>query len=217
MFQYEFGFLQAWVDDSDYSNWQNCADIKLYESAGRGYSRLAIIPNYLHQPAPPLIVDISKNPGRRVVRNGFVEAVGAETWFGQDFWERSGANKIEVLAIDWAEVEEIRSGIVHIEAADLPFTDESPIDIQHRLRKLLYPRTWNIPIRWKEWDGWKPINLPKETDADGYYLVPPNTEVEETFPMTIEMPGEKDGVPGRFRLTRKSPTDSEIIFIADKE
>ncbi|BCS88802.1 hypothetical protein [Pseudodesulfovibrio sediminis] len=211
------GFLQGWIVNCEYNKWQNCEDLEEHARVGRDLSLFSIIPNSLHQPAPPLIIDITKNPGRRTIRKGLVESVGAEMWFGSEFWERSGANKDEVLGIDWADVNKETDGIVHIKAADTPFTDESPVAIQHRLRKLLFPTTWNIPVQWSKWDGWKPVDLPTEKTDDGYYLVSPQAEMNESFPIVIEIAGEKGGKQGRFRITRTSQTDSETIFIPNKQ
>uniref|UniRef100_A0A173H0F5 Uncharacterized protein n=1 Tax=Pandoraea faecigallinarum TaxID=656179 RepID=A0A173H0F5_9BURK len=71
------GFVQAWVSDSEYNRWQNVTDPYEYELAGRDCSNLRKRSNGLPPPLEMEIVDVSINPGRWVLRSGYVEAIGS--------------------------------------------------------------------------------------------------------------------------------------------
>lgn len=93
---------------------------------------------------PPLdkqLIDISANPGRRELQQGFVEAVGSQIWIGDLFWPRTGADKSEVLSADWLECEVLNRGILRIKAWLELFTsaDGKQGEIQTALRELLFP------------------------------------------------------------------------------
>jgi hypothetical protein len=84
---------------------------------------------------------VSGNPGRRVLRQGFVEALGAVMWLGASFWPLTGAKKEAVCAQRWLRCEEFPGGVVRIKAAETPFSEGTgePGQVQDRLRSLLFP------------------------------------------------------------------------------
>ena len=75
--------------DREYQTWQDAKDPLQYEAAGRSYAQLRTY----FDPQPlfgGIRIDTSSNPGRRILRNGFIEAVGSTMWLGPRFAERVG-------------------------------------------------------------------------------------------------------------------------------
>jgi hypothetical protein len=135
-------FQQARLFDGDYELWQNAEDPLEYEARGQSWARLATKPNGAPAPLAQLVIDVSANPGRRVLRQGCVEAVGSVMWLGPAFWPATGASKELVSRQEWLRCEEVGSGVLRIVAALQPFTTSDPADLaalQERLRALLYP------------------------------------------------------------------------------
>ena len=128
--------------DEDYEYWQNADDPLEYEAEGRSMAGLPMKSNGLPFPLEQQVVDTSRNPGRRVLRQGYVEAIGHRMWLGPEYFARvPDADRDGVAAADWLQVTEIENGILEIIAADEPFTDDTTADLQHRLRKLLFKTT----------------------------------------------------------------------------
>jgi hypothetical protein len=136
-------FRSARVFDQDYEFWQNAEDPIQYEGSGRSYAGLPMKSNGLPYPLEQRILDISKNPGRRVFRQGYVEAVGAVMWLGEQFWPLTGASRQEVLAADWLQCEQLPHGVLRVQAANAPFTTAEGASgvLQDRLRALLFPQS----------------------------------------------------------------------------
>lgn len=98
--------------------------------------------NDLPPPLDQMIVDTSRNPGRRVLRDGYVEAVGHRMWLGPEYFVRvPGADRDGIRNADWLKVTELEGGVMEVTAAPEPFTDDSTADLQDRLRKLLFSTT----------------------------------------------------------------------------
>ncbi len=134
-------FLEARLYDREYDFWQNAEDPIEYEAKGRSYAHLPMRSNGAPPPLEQLVVDVSGNPGRRVLRQGFVEALGAVMWLGASFWPLTGAKKEAVCAQRWLRCEEFPGGVVRIKAAETPFSEGTgePGQVQSRLRSLLFP------------------------------------------------------------------------------
>lgn len=122
-------FVSAWVADADYQFWQNAEDISQYRSGGRPWKHLPVKSNGLPPPLERTIVGISHNPGRWALRVGFIEAVGAVMWFGDEFWQVSGTSKQEVLSAPWVQCTEMAPGLLRVQAAQQCFaTDQGEAD-----------------------------------------------------------------------------------------
>jgi hypothetical protein len=133
------GFVQAWVSDVEYDYWQNARDLLEYEAAGRDCSNLPRKSNGLPPPLEQFEIDISSNPGRSELREGYVEAVGAVMWLGELFWERVGKNRRDVLlSVVWISCTVIESNVVRLVAAERSFYSASTADIQNELRSILF-------------------------------------------------------------------------------
>lgn len=136
-------FRCARLYDHGYEYWQNTHDPLQYESVGRSYAGLPMKSNGLPFPLEQQIIDTSQNPGRRVLRDGYVEAVGSVMWLGEQFWPLTGARKQAVLAANWLQCEQLPNGVLRVQAADAPFTtaEGASGELQDRLRSLLFPQS----------------------------------------------------------------------------
>jgi hypothetical protein len=130
------GFVQAWVSDIEFDYWQNAQDPTLYEQAGRDYAELPMIPNGLPPPLRQNIVDISGNPGRRVLRDGYIESVGIRMWLGRSYWKHVAGCEIERLVAAGWTVTKLHDDITKLET-DV-FYEECSTERQTMLRSALY-------------------------------------------------------------------------------
>ncbi|MBA0360006.1 hypothetical protein D7Y44_21530 [Stenotrophomonas maltophilia] len=134
------GMIQAWVADVDYDYWQNATDPLQYESAGRTLSGLSLKSNGLPPPLDQVEIDTSMNLGRKVFRQGYMEAVGNIMWLGETFWEKSGTSRclsLFMLQEAGMEVYEL-GGVDKVVASDDVFRDESTSKTQSLLRAALF-------------------------------------------------------------------------------
>lgn len=136
-------FREGWLLNTDYVHWQNAEDPLEYTAVGRSYEGLPMKSNGLPFPLEQQIIDTSQNPGRCVLRDGYVEAVGSVMWLGEQFWPLTGASKQTVLAANWLQCEAHANGVLRIQAAEAPFTtaEGASGDLQDRLRSLLFPHS----------------------------------------------------------------------------
>jgi len=132
-------FMQAWVVNNEYDHWQNAHDPIQYTVKGRSYAGLPMKSNDLPPPLEQMIIDTSNNPGRRIIRMGYVEAIGSPMWLGRLFWERTGANKKSVMDAFAKDAQLLENDVVRIQVSDKPFTENADPALQNRLRHLLYP------------------------------------------------------------------------------
>jgi hypothetical protein len=84
-------FRQARLYDSEYEFWQNAADPLQYQARNRSHEGLPMRSNGFPPPLEQMVIDTSRNPGRRFLRRGFVEGVGCPMWLGETFWSLTGA------------------------------------------------------------------------------------------------------------------------------
>jgi hypothetical protein len=134
-------FIHARVYDIEYEYWQNALDPLQYEAVGRSYSHLPMKSNELPFPLEKTIIDISSNPGRRVLRAGYIEAVGSIMWLGKEFWRLTNAKQKNLCRQDWIACDELCTNVILIKAADTPFVIDQgeELDLQNKLRELLFP------------------------------------------------------------------------------
>jgi hypothetical protein len=110
-------FRNARLFDEEYDFWQNAEDPLQYEVRGRSYKGLPMRPNGLPPPVEQLVIDTSRNPGRRVLRDGFIEAVGCPMWLGEGFWSITGANREAICAERWLRCETRPGNVVRLRPA----------------------------------------------------------------------------------------------------
>ena len=134
------GMIQAWVADVDYDFWQNATDPLQYESAGRSLSGLSMKSNGLPPPLQQLEIDTSKNPGRKVFKPGYMEAVGNIMWLSDAFCGKTGADcSRSLLMLQAAGMKVYEFGGFHkIVASDDVFRDETTSKTQNLLRRALF-------------------------------------------------------------------------------
>ncbi|EIC31600.1 MULTISPECIES: hypothetical protein [Methylomicrobium] len=134
--------VQAWLVDADYDYWQNAEDSLQYISHGRPWEHLPKRSNGLPPPLEKQIIDTSNNPGHRRFCMGYLEAIGAVMWLGDDFWSLTGANKNDLLKQSWLKSREIPNGLLRIQVGNTLFStaSEGSDAIQLMLRGLLFPR-----------------------------------------------------------------------------
>lgn len=135
-------FRQAWLYDDEYHLWQNASDILEYESRGKSMHGLPTRSNGLPPPLSRLEIDTSRNPGRRVLRQGFIEAVGSPMWLGKSFWDLVRPDPSALSAVAGLAYQPRGKEAVRLDVADSPFTSSEGEDaaVQNRLRDALYPR-----------------------------------------------------------------------------
>ncbi|WP_458129249.1 hypothetical protein [Pseudomonas sp. Z2-11] len=134
------GFIQAWLADVEYDFWQNATDPLEYECAGRSFAKLPLKSSGLPAPLNQMEIDTSVNPGRVLLRQGFMEAIGSFMWLGDQFWERTGRNKLESLTfLRRAGVSIFECGsTVKVVASEKCFHDDLTADKQRVLRRALF-------------------------------------------------------------------------------
>lgn len=138
-FLHEERFVQAWIADVDYDFWQNAKDPLQYETRGRDYSGLPLVSNGLPPPVEQMEIDTSNNPGRRTLKPGYLEAVGATMWFATPFWQRVEAERRAVLeSAVGIRVSPVTDSVIRVVAADACFIDQTSRGAQDRLRAILY-------------------------------------------------------------------------------
>lgn len=134
-------FIMARLYDYDFHYWQNADDPFQYSSAGRSMSGLPMRSNGLPAPLEQMVVDTSRNPGRRVFRDDYIEAIGSHMWIGPVFWRRVGGSPERIEAESWIKARRLNSDVLEIEAYSEPFTSAEGEEalIQNKLRSILFP------------------------------------------------------------------------------
>jgi hypothetical protein len=130
-------FRQAFAFDNIYLNSQTMDDPAWFEGKQLPLPDLPTVRDRFGR----TVLDTSRNPGRRVIRDGYIEVVSALMWLGRPFWKLSGASRKRVLAQSWLKCRELPNDVLQIQAWDAPFTsaEGEQGEIQVRLRELLFP------------------------------------------------------------------------------
>ncbi|MCI5145821.1 MAG: hypothetical protein D3923_09870 [Candidatus Electrothrix sp. AR3] len=133
-------FIQAIVYDEEYDYWQNAKDPLLYKNEGKLYDHLPMKSNGRPFPLEQKIIDVSNNPGKRIIKNGYIEAVGSWMWLGDLFWKATGTKKDLVLNTSWLDTKQENNDVLFIKSSETPFTNSEGQEgiIQKNLRKLLF-------------------------------------------------------------------------------
>jgi hypothetical protein len=133
-------FVMAWLADVEYEFWQNAQDPVQYTTKNRDFAHLPKKSNGLPPPLEQTIVDTSSNPGRRLLREGYYEVVGAVMWLGDAFWQLTKTDKFQIENTEWLRVSKPLPTVMRVEAAPNCFTADKGASgsLQHRLRRLLF-------------------------------------------------------------------------------
>lgn len=122
--------------DGDTEFWQNAQDPIEYQAAGRSSSGLPMVSNGLPFPLEKNIIDISKNPYRRVLKSGYVESLGAVLWLTKSFVSRIGFDTDRLIEIGhFIQVEKSQGQFVR-----LLISDSATMQDLETLRSALYPQ-----------------------------------------------------------------------------
>jgi len=133
------GFVQGWMSDVEYNYWQNAKDLMLYELDGKDFSHLPLKSNGLPPPLEESEVDISQNPGRSILKEGYVESVGSVMWLSDLFWERVKSTRDSLAGeAQWLSIEDFCEGVVKIQVKGQEFISERTAEAQNNLRSALY-------------------------------------------------------------------------------
>jgi hypothetical protein len=83
--------------------------------------------------------NLFEGPGLSNDRNGYIEGVSAEMWFGETFWQHAKCAKADILKQDWLHCEE-RPTHLYVRAWPKPFSsaEGEQGEIQRRLLDLLF-------------------------------------------------------------------------------
>ncbi len=114
-------FVLGRLYDEEYDFWQNASDPLEYRARSRLYSHLPTRSNGLPPPLEQMEIDTSKNPGRRELRNGLIEAVGSPMWFSAEFLDRMGLTQSELRSQSWLDAERLVSGVWKVSVQGSPF------------------------------------------------------------------------------------------------
>lgn len=135
-------FVHAHLLDEEYNFWQNARDPLQYTTRGRSVEGLPMIHNGLPPPLARMDIDTSRNPGRRVLREGFIEAVGSPMWLSPRFFALTGARIEDLRLIQGIELASLDAGVIRVRRSAGPFTrgDGSEGALQDELRRALFPR-----------------------------------------------------------------------------
>lgn len=133
------GFVQSWVSLRDYDYWQNAEDPLEYSGRGRSYEHLPLISSGDPPPLDRMIIDTSRNPGRRIIRSGYVEGIGGVMWLSPLFWERvrRQRNDAELMEAGW-RVTPLADGNLKVDVAMNVFSEQGDSEAQARLRAAIY-------------------------------------------------------------------------------
>jgi hypothetical protein len=133
-------FIQARIYDEKYEYWQNAHDPIQFKSSGKDYKHLPMKSNELPPPLEQMVIDTSKNPGRRVLCDGYVEGIGSRMWLSNKFFKITKTSKKNILNQNWIKSKQLNSDIIEIRVDDKAF-DSSEGDYglkQDKLRSLLF-------------------------------------------------------------------------------
>lgn len=132
--------VMGWYADYEYHYWQNAEDFLEYRAAGRSVDGLPTKRRDLPPPLNDLIIDTSNNPGRSILRNGFVEVVASTMWLSDKFWKLAGTDRDRAVNADWLNHSEVAPGVLRIDAYPETFasSDGACGERQVRLRSLLF-------------------------------------------------------------------------------
>lgn len=134
-------FIQARAYDEEYDFWQNANDPLQYEARGRSLEGLKM---FCDDALSHDFIDISLNPGRRVLRDGYIEALGHVMWVAPRFWKMVGRSLSQIEASGTShlisEVSEV-GGVSRLRFSSKPFTTAEGEEgaLQNRMRALLFP------------------------------------------------------------------------------
>lgn len=136
------------ADDMSYGLWQVCSDPRSYPTRYGTIDGFPILKQRLEPPFGIIErIDVTKNPGKSRMVNGFYRHVASEMWLGSEFWEHASCSKEDVLAADWILEKKETSQFLYIKTWHELFTrpDGEQGRQQARLWRLLFDEDCEWP------------------------------------------------------------------------
>lgn len=134
-------FVYARLFDEEYDFWQNAQDPLQYQTRKRPYQHLPKKSNGMPFPLEKQIIDTDRNPGRRVFRSGYIEAIGHEMWLSLRFFELTRSSLRQIQSQSWISYEKTPGESIYLIASTSPFLQDTGEEgsLQQKLRELLFP------------------------------------------------------------------------------
>lgn len=122
----------------DYELDQNITDPDILRRRGLMNEDVVLVDSGSPPPLNSKRVDISRNPGRRLWRDGYVEGIGEVMWIGSAFGEVVGEPAWSSMEeTPWLDVER-RPHVTMITHLDGPFVSAENAERQERLRAMVF-------------------------------------------------------------------------------
>lgn len=122
----------------DYELDQNITDPEILRRRGLMNEKVVLVDSGAPPPLNSKRVDISRNPGRRLWRDGYVEGIGEVMWIGSAFGEVVGELAWSSLEeTPWLDVER-QPDVTRITHLDGPFVSAENAERQERLRAMVF-------------------------------------------------------------------------------
>lgn len=125
---------QGFLHSAEYYLWQNAEQPVQYEAAGKDHSTLPKVHNGLPPPLADQWIDVSRNPGRRYLRQGFQEAVSSPMWLRADQLSKQQLEELKCHPRFRLTASDSHWQIRH---AQSPFAEDSGAD-QEYLRRVCF-------------------------------------------------------------------------------
>ena len=136
-------FIECLLYNSRYCSKQNIEDIGTYRIVYGDVDNFILKPSKPKEPYGTMKIDISRNVGRLLYDDGYIEGVAAEMWLGREFWRRTGASKPALEdAVEWLDqIAHLPNDVTYVCAQSEPFRSNigHEGDLQKRLWELLFP------------------------------------------------------------------------------
>jgi hypothetical protein len=141
--------------NSGYEAWQREESVEECERYRREFSHLP-----RKKQDGKLIIDIKKNPGAAIYREGYDEVAGGIMWLGPYFRKRTGGDWRKLRQYPWCQIQEFENGLVRVQSWPEAFDSDQgeQRDRQWTLLSTLYPKTF--PLRGVEWPEPTPTTSP---------------------------------------------------------
>lgn len=133
-------FVQAHLVNKKYQHLQNIFDPLQFKALGLSMDGLPMKSNGLPFPLEQQIVDTSKNPGRFVLRQEYVEVAAAAMWFGETFWNKVNTTAQKAIEDLPSDVTLEHESCWKLRSRTGIFVDQSTADIQNQIREALFGR-----------------------------------------------------------------------------
>ena len=117
-------FMEGRLYEEEYEFWQNAKDPLEYKARNKPYDHLPMRSNGLPPPLEQSEIDTSANPGRRLLRKGFIEAVGSPMWLGAEFLSLVNVSESDLRSKDWLHPEFLPPRVWKLSVQGSPFTSD---------------------------------------------------------------------------------------------